>query len=451
MLKFPSGFKWGVSSAAYCIEGAWNEDGKGESIWDRFVHQPGHVADGTTGDVACDHYHRVEEDVGLMAGLGLDFYRFSIAWPRIFPEGTGRLNPQGLDFYERLVDRLNQRGIEALPVLYQWDLPQALQEAGGWENPDTARRFADYALAVMRRLGDRVPRWITHNEMFVASMIAYWEGAHPPGIRDFGRALEVSRQILLSHGLAVRALRGERPEARLGVSTILFPVHPATGEEADRQAARRYDGYLHRWFLEPLFQGRFPPDLTDWYRRKGQRVPELSTEEAGLISQPLDFLGLCYFSRFLVRQGPDPILGTEVLSAPKDHSSDMGWEIYPQGIYQSLRSVYETYRPKEMMISENGIALRDRLAEDGQVHDEERIEFLSRNLAWVHRAVQERIPVSGYSMWSLLDNLEWDLGLSKRFGLVYVDYATLRRIPKDSYRWYSTFVRSGELPERELD
>jgi beta-glucosidase len=451
MLKFPSGFRWGVSTAAYCIEGAWNEDGKGESIWDRFVHRPGHVADGSTGDVACDHYHRLEEDVGLMSGLGIDFYRFSISWPRIFPEGTGRLNPKGLDFYSRLVDMLRQRGIEPLPVLYQWDLPQPLQEAGGWENPDTARRFADYAQAVLRRLGDRVLRWITHNEMFVPSMVSYWEGAHPPGIRDFSRALAVSKQILLSHGLAAQAIRQERPKAGLGVSTILFPVHPATEQEDDRQAAQRYDGYLHRWFLDPLFRGRFPQDMTEWYRHKGQRVPELSVEEAGLISQSLDFLGVCYFSRFLVRQGPDPLLETEVVSPPKDRSSDTGWEIYPQGIYEALRTVYEGYRPKELIISENGIALRDRLAEDGQVHDEERIAFLSRNLASVHRAVQEGMPVSCYSVWSLLDNLEWDLGLSKRFGLVYVDYATLRRVPKSSYRWYGEVVRTGELPERERE
>jgi len=449
MLRFPADFLWGVSTAAYSIEGAWNEDGKGESIWDRFTHTPGHVADGSTGDVTCDHYHRVAEDVDLMAELGLSSYRFSVSWPRIFPAGTGALNRKGLDFYSRLVDALREQGIEPFLVLYQWDLPQALQEQGGWENPDTARHFAEYARRLYRELGDRVRCWITHNEPFVPSMVSYLEGAHPPALRDPQRALDVSRQILLSHGLAVQAFRQEGRAGKIGLSTILFPVHPADDSETSLQAARRYDGYFHRWFLDPLFRGRFPEDLVDWYRAKGLNVPDLSPEEARLVAQPIDFLGVCYFSRFVVRRAAEPLLEVEVVAPPPERCNDLGWEIYPEGIHESLARVQADYAPPEVYVSENGIALADRIDADGQVRDQERSGFLARCLGFVHRAMQEGVPVRGYSVWSLLDNLEWDLGLSKRFGLVYVDYASLRRIPKLSYAWYRQVVRSGAVGQRE--
>lgn len=449
MLRFPADFLWGVSTAAYSIEGAWNEDGKGESIWDRFTHTPGHVADGSTGDVACDHYHRVAEDVDLMAELGLGSYRFSVSWPRIFPAGSGALNRKGLDFYSRLVDALRERGIEPFLVLYQWDLPLALQEQGGWENPDTARHFAEYARRLYRELGDRVHYWITHNEPFVPSMVSYLEGAHPPALRDPQRALDVSRQILLSHGLAVQAFRQEGRSGKIGLSTIVFPIHPADDSEISLQAARRYDGYFHRWFLDPLFRGSFPEDLVSWYRAKGLNVPDLSPEEARLTAQPIDFLGVCYFSRFVVRQAAEPLLEVEVVAPPPERCNDLGWEIYPGGIYESLARVQADYAPREIYVSENGIPLADHPDPDGQVRDQERSGFLARCLGFVHRALQEGVPVRGYSVWSLLDNLEWDLGLSKRFGLVYVDYASLRRIPKLSYAWYRQVVRSGAVGEME--
>jgi len=449
MLRFPADFLWGVSTAAYSIEGAWNEDGKGESIWDRFTHTPGHVADGSTGDVACDHYHRVAEDVDLMAELGLGSYRFSVSWPRIFPAGTGALNRKGLDFYSRLVDTLRERGIEPFLVLYQWDLPLALQGQGGWENPDTARHFAEYARRLYRELGDRVHYWITHNEPFVPSMVSYLEGAHPPALRDPQRALDVSRQILLSHGLAVQAFRQEGRAGKIGLSTIVFPIHSADDSETSLQAARRYDGYFHRWFLDPLFRGSFPEDLVSWYRAKGLNVPDLSPEEARLTAQPIDFLGVCYFSRFVVRQAAEPLLEVEVVAPPPERCNDLGWEIYPGGIYESLARVQADYAPREIYVSENGIPLADHPDPDGQVRDQERSGFLARCLGFVHRALQEGVPVRGYSVWSLLDNLEWDLGLSKRFGLVYVDYASLRRIPKLSYAWYRQVVRSGAVGEME--
>jgi beta-glucosidase len=446
MLRFPSEFSWGVSSAAYSIEGAWDEDGKGESIWDRFAHRAGNIADGSTGDVACDHYHRMPEDVALMAELGVNAYRFSISWPRIFPEGAGRLNPKGLDFYSRLVDALRARGIEPFPVLYQWDLPQALQERGGWENPDTPNLFAEYARALCLRLGDRVRHWITHNEPFVPAMVGYLEGAHPPGIKDPQAALEVSRQILLSHGLALRALREERAGARVGLSTILFPVHPAGEGAGDREAARRYDAYFNRWFLDPLFRGSFPEELAAWFRRKGLAVPELSAEQAELVSAPIDFLGVCYFSRFRVRKSAaDPLLEVEVVQPPPERRSEMGWEIYPEGIHEALKRVAAEYAPPEIYVSENGIALADRSVPGGSVRDEPRSRFLAACLSRVHRALREGVPVKGYWVWSLLDNLEWDLGLSRRFGLVHVDYATLRRTPKRSFAWYRKVVGSATL------
>ena len=449
MLSFPPDFRWGVSTAAYPIEGAWNEDGKGESIWDRFAHHGGNIKDGSTGDVACDHYHRMPEDVQLMAELGINTYRFSVSWPRIFPHGTGKPNAGGVDFYNRLIDALLEHRIAPFLVLYQWDLPQALQDKGGWENRDAPGWFADYARTLYGTMGDRVHLWITHNEPFVPSLLSYFEGEHPPALRNLKRALEVSKQILLSHGLAVRAFREENIEGKIGLSTIFFPVHAAGNDPEDLVACRRYDGYFHRWFLDPLFRGGFPEDMLAWYRSKGTDFPQLDSREADIIAEPIDFLGLCYFSRFVVKRGEGTLLEVEMVDAPAERASDMGWEIYPEGIYEVLKRVQEEYTPAEIYVSENGIPLADRIEEDGTIRDDRRIDFLSRCLTCVHRAIEEGVPVRGYSVWSLMDNLEWDLGLSKRFGLAYVDYQTLKRIPKQSFRWYGAVVRGGALEQGE--
>jgi beta-glucosidase len=445
MLSFPPAFRWGVSTAAYSIEGAWNEDGKGESIWDRFAHRKGNIRDGSTGDVACDHYHRMPDDVELMAKLGINTYRFSVSWPRIFPRGTGKPNSKGVDFYNRLIDALLEHEIEPFIVLYQWDLPQALQDKGGWENRDTAEIFAAYARTLYGELGDRVHLWITHNEPFVPSLLSYYEGEHPPAVQDLKRALEVSRQILLSHGLAVQAFREENIAGKIGLSTIFFPVHPAGDNPEDLKAQQRYDSYFHRWFLDPLFRGHFPEDMLEWYRIKGTDFPQLDNQEARIISQPLDFLGVCYFSRFVVKNDEGTLLEVEMVEPPPEQVNDMGWEIYPQGIYEVLKRVHEEYSPREIYVSENGIPLDDRIENDGTIRDEKRSAFLSQCLSHVHRAIEEGIPVRGYSVWSLMDNLEWDLGLSKRFGLAYVDYTTLERIPKQSFHWYRRVVRGGRL------
>jgi len=447
MLGFPPDFRWGVSTAAYAIEGAWNEDGKGESIWDHFAHQEGNIRDGSTGDVACDHYHRMLPDVQLMGELGIDTYRFSVSWPRIIPRGTGKANAKGLDFYSRLIDTLLEHEIEPFLVLYQWDLPQALQDKGGWENRDTPRWFADYARTLYRALGKRVNLWITHNEPFVPSLLSYFEGEHPPAVRDLKRALEVSKQILLSHGLAVQAFRDENAGGKIGLSTIFFPVHAAGEEPEDLEARRRYDGYFHRWFLDPLFRGSFPEDMLAWYRMKGTDFPQLDCREAGIVAEPIDFLGVCYFSRFVVKQGGGTLLEVEMVDPPAEKANEMGWEIYPEGIYEVLKRVHEEYSPPEIYVSENGIPLDDQIEEEGVIRDDRRIAFLSRCLSCVHRAIGEGVPVRGYSVWSLMDNLEWDLGLSKRFGLAYVDYQTLERIPKRSFQWYSAVVRRGALEE----
>jgi len=449
MLNFPPDFRWGVSTAAYSIEGAWNEDGKGESIWDRFAHEKGNIKDGSTGDVACDHYHLIPEDVELMAELGINTYRFSVSWPRIFPQGTGKPNSKGVDFYNRLIDALLEHEIEPFLVLYQWDLPQALQDKGGWENQDTAKHFVEHARTWYRELGDRVRLWITHNEPFVPSLLSYFEGEHPPAVRELKRALEVSRQILLSHGLAVQAFREESIAGKIGLSTIFFPVHPAGDNPEDLEAQHRYDGYFHRWFLDPLFRGCFPEDMLEWYRRKGTDFPQLDTQEARIITQPLDFLGVCYFSRFVVKRSEESLLEVEMVEPLAEQANDMGWEIYPQGIYEVLKRVHEDYSPREIYVSENGIPLDDRIETDGTIRDEKRIAFLSRCLSYVHRAIEEGIPIRSYSVWSLMDNLEWDLGLSKRFGLAYVDYTTLERIPKQSFQWYRGVVRNGKLNEME--
>jgi beta-glucosidase len=445
MLKFPSDFLWGVTTAAYAIEGAWNEDGKGESIWDRFAHTPGNITDGSSGDIACDHYHHVEEDIDLMHSLGINSYRFSISWPRVYPEGFGRLNQEGLDFYNRLVDKLLVKGIKPFIALYQWDLPQALQDKGGWQSSATVNAFVRYAGTIFDVLGDRVKLWITHNEPFVTSFIGYYEGSHPPGFKDLNVALDVSKKILLSHGLAVQAFREKNIKGKIGLANIIFPVYAATASEEDRRAQKRYDGYLNRWFTDPLFNGTFPVDMEEWYKLKGFHNVQFTEDEAKIVSQPIDFLGICYFSRIVVKHGHDPLLEVDFILPPADNCSDMGWETYPAGLYDVVKNIYKDYTPKELYISENGIALSDNLDNNGNIYDDMRINYLKNHLESLHRALKESIPIKGYSIWSLLDNFEWDLGLSKRFGITYVNYTTLRRIPKKSFYWYEKVVKSGAL------
>jgi beta-glucosidase len=448
ILHFPEDFVWGTATSAYQIEGAWDEDGKGPSIWDTFSHRRGTIADGSTGDVAANHYHRWQEDVRIMAELGLDAYRFSISWPRVLPLGTGRPNPAGLDFYDRLVDELLAYDIEPYVTLYHWDLPQALEERGGWTDRDTAEHFAEYARLVADRLGDRVDYWITHNEPFVVAMSGYLLGRHAPGRQDAPAAIQTIHHLLLSHGLAVEALRetAGRP-IEVGITLNLSPVHPATDSYEDGLAALRFDGLINRLFLDPVFRGEYPGDIEALL---GPLFPKFQDEDMEVIGAETDFLGINYYSRTVVRNDPATAITEAVIVQPEGRPYSQMWEIYPQGMYEILTRVAEDYEPEHIYITENGIPVPDEV-EDGQVHDERRIEYLRDHLVQVHRAIEEEdVPVEGYFAWSLMDNFEWAYGYQMRFGLVHVDFESLERTIKDSGHWYAGVIqRNGVVVEEE--
>ncbi len=445
MLHFPQDFIWGAATSAYQVEGAWKEDGKGLSIWDTFSHRKGKTHNGETGDVAADHYHRWSEDVQLMANLGLKAYRFSMAWSRVLPQGTGPLNPAGLDFYDRLVDALLKHGIEPFPTLFHYDLPQALQDRGGWPQRATAQAFGDYAQVVARRLGDRVNYWITHNEPFVTAILGYLTGEHAPGQRNPWATLRAVHHLLLSHGYAVESLRANssRP-ARIGIALNLSPVHPATDSEPDRQAAMRFDGVLNRLFLDPLFKGYYPDDVV---RRFRGFMPERKPGDMERIAAPLDFVGVNYYTRSVVRHvWYIPFLQALMVRPPGGEYSPM-WEIYPAGLYELLTRLWHDYRPPTILVTENGLPALDTVEADGRVRDGQRIRYLRAHIAQVHRAITAGVPVRGYLVWSLLDNFEWALGYQMRFGLVHVDYATLRRTVKESGWWFARVIRANGVEE----
>ncbi len=442
-LRFPDGFLWGAATSAQQVEGASREGGRGESIWDRFAATSGRIADGSTPARACDHWHRWREDIAVMRDLGLGAYRFSIAWPRIIPGGTGAVNPAGLDFYDALVDALLAAGIEPWPTLYHWDLPQALQDRGGWANRDTVAAFVDYAGAVIRRLGDRVRRWVTHNEPWCAATLGHEEGHHAPGHRDPAEALRVAHHLLLSHGFATTAIRREQPQAELGLVLIHSPAYPATDSEADHDAARFFDGFFNRWYLDPVFRGTYPADaIADRVARGHLAGPELPFVQPGdmdAIAAPLDFLGVNYYSRVVMRAGAD---GQPEAVPPADTPSrtTMGWEVYPDGLLASLVRIQREYRPARIAITENGAAYDDAPDPDGRIRDTRRIAYLRSHLQAVHRAIAAGVPVDAYFVWSLMDNFEWGYGYTQHFGLYAVDPQTLRRIPRDSVAWYRDVV-----------
>jgi len=442
-LRFPDGFLWGTATAAYQIEGGWDEDGKGPSIWDTFSHTPGKIMDGTTGDIADDHYHRWEDDLTLMAGLGVNAYRFSVSWPRVLPDGAGRVNAAGLDFYDRLVDGLLARGIDPWVTLYHWDLPQALHDAGGWPNRDTARHFADYAHIMAERLGDRVRHWMTHNEPSVVVLLGYFTGEYAPGEVNPMGAFQTAHHLFLSHGLAVRAIRAAaslKPE--VGIVGHLRPVHPATPSEEDKAAARRYDGVLNRFYLDPIFFGRYPEDT---WKLLEIVMPKIEDGDMAIISEPIDFLGVNYYTRFVIKHDPDVMLIQASEAPPAESEYSQLWEIYEPGLHEMLLRLRAEYAPKRIVITENGIAVPDGIDWDGRVRDYRRIDYLRNNLAQMHRAIADGVNVTGYFHWSFLDNFEWSHGYTARFGLVYVDYPTQRRIVKDSGRWFSAIARANAM------
>jgi beta-glucosidase len=440
-LHFPQDFIWGTATSAYQIEGAWDQDGKGLSIWDTFTHQPGKIYRDENGDIAADHYHRWSSDVKIMAELGLNVYRFSISWPRIFPEGNGKLNPPGLDFYDRLVDALLAENIQPFVTLYHWDLPQTLQNQGGWANRDTVYHFADYARIVAERLGDRVPHWITHNEPFVTALAGNFTGEHAPGIQDPKIALQVAHHLLLSHGLAVESLRGGATHPiQVGITLNLNPIHPATDSMEDRLAAQRFDGINNRMFLDPLFRGEYPEDVRSLF---GPLFPQTKAGDLKQISVPIDFLGINYYSRAVAHHDPDfPIIQASQIHPPGNEYSQM-WEVYAQGIYELVNRVWKDYQPAQIFITENGIPVPDGIDFDGRVRDYRRIRYLKDHLVRIHQAIQEGVPIKGYLVWSLMDNFEWAHGYKTRFGLVYIDFDTLSRTVKDSGRWFAQVIQQN--------
>ncbi|MGW5242220.1 GH1 family beta-glucosidase [Monashia sp. NPDC004114] len=449
---WPEAFTFGVATAAYQIEGAVHEDGRGPSIWDTFSHTPGRVFGGDTGDVACDHYHRYADDVALMRDLGVDSYRLSVAWPRVQPDGTGPINQAGLDFYSRLVDTLLDNGIEPAITLYHWDLPQPLEDQGGWTVRDTARRFADYSAVVAAALGDRVHRWITLNEPWCSSMLGYSIGVHAPGRREGEGAVAAAHHLLLGHGLAVPAIRTADPRAQVGITLNLQPVTAASDSPQDRAAADRFLMNANLLFTDPVLAGRYP-DLAREVYAPITDFSFLQPDDLTTIAAPLDFLGVNYYFPSDIAQGPyavdDPSqrtaadLGAEPVVADDAERTAMGWPVEADGLYRLLTWLKATYPSlPPIYITENGRAVDDVVDPDGHVHDADRVRYLDDHLHAVSRARRDGVDVRGYYCWSLLDNFEWAEGYAKRFGVVYVDYATQQRIPKDSFTWYRDLIRA---------
>ena len=427
---FPSDFVWGAATAAYQVEGAATEDGRGESIWDRFSATPGNVANGDTGAIACDTYHRYAEDIRLMRTLGIGAFRLSVAWPRILPEGRGPVNRAGLDFYDRLVDDLLANGLDPYVTLYHWDLPQALEENGGWPVRDTVDAFTEYTEVVVARLGDRVRHWITQNEPWVISWLGYGLGVHAPGRTSDSDALAAGHHILLAHGRAAEVLRREAPDSEVGIAVDLVPMYPFSDTEADIEAAHREDGFRNRWFLDAVLGRGYPEDMLERY---AEILPPIADGDLETIAAPLDFLGINYYTRNVVRAGVG-----EVATEGAEHT-DMGWEVYPDGLRDLLVRLHAEYELPDLYITENGAAFPDA-RNNGRVPDPRRIAYLDGHLDALASAIADGVPVRGYFLWSLLDNFEWAFGYSRRFGIVYVDFETLERVPKDSFAWYRDFI-----------
>lgn len=445
---FPEDFLWGAATSSYQIEGAYNVDGKGESIWDRFSHTSGKIHNNENGDIACDHYHRFQEDVALMKEIGLKSYRFSISWPRILPEGKGKVNQKGLDFYKRLVEELLQNDIQPAVTLYHWDLPQALQDEGGWVNRDTANYFTEYAGIVFQALGDRVPLWITHNEPWVVSFLGYAFGEHAPGIKDYAQALQAAHHLLVSHGMTVDCYRGLNLDGKIGITLNLTKAYPVTDSKKDREAAARMEAFINGWFLDPIFKAEYPQILSTIYEKEFGKS-DIKEGDMEIINREIDFLGINYYTRSLVRHNAeDHLLECKTIKNEETEYTEMDWEVYPEGLYDLLVHLNKNYTQKPLYITENGAAYPDKLGEDGRVHDINRINYLREHFKSVHKAIEEGVPLKGYYVWSLMDNFEWAYGYSKRFGIIFVDYEDQqKRVLKDSARWYSQVIRNNGVLE----
>jgi beta-glucosidase len=436
--RFPSKFLWGAATAAYQIEGAWDTDGKGESIWDRFSQTPGNVTNNDTGNIACDHYNRYPEDINIMRKLGLKAYRFSISWPRIFPQGIGRINIAGLDFYERLVDTLLAANIEPYLTLHHWDFPQALYEKGGWTNRDHLYAFADYAAVLVKRLGDRVQKWVTLNEPGVIAWDGYVSGEHAPGIKDdIATARQVSHNLLVAHGLAVQAIRGIDPGLEVGIVLSQWGVDPASDDPADIAAAEQFWNAVGTTFLHPLFLGHYHPALIDSIEGV---PPVIHPGDMALIAQKLDFLGINSYSRHVISAQEG-----RLEQIPGSKYTDMGWEICAPAFRRMLVKINRDYDLPPIYITENGAAFTDEVSRDGKIHDARRLEYLREHFIQAWQAMQDGVDIRGYFVWSLLDNFEWGHGYTKRFGIVRVDYETQQRTIKDSGEWYSRVITENQV------
>lgn len=444
--RFPEGFVWGSATASYQVEGAAREDGRGESIWDRYCAIPGNVLGGDTGEVACDHYHRYKEDVALMKEMGLKAYRFSVAWPRILPEGRGKINEKGIAFYSALVDELLAAGIEPYVTLYHWDLPQALQDIGGWANPDMPRYFLEFSKIVFERLGGRVKHWITLNEPYCAAFLGNYEGRMAPGLHDFSTAVRAAYHMYVGHGLVVKYFRESGYPGEIGITLNLMGRLALTQSKEDVAAAKRADGYLNRWFIEPIQYGRYPEDMVELYRAKGVVLPDFREEDLALISQKLDFIGLNYYNDFYVRADESRWpLGFSIENPKNIPVTDREWPITEDGFAAMLLRLKNEYGVEKILVTENGASFHDVVGLDGKVHDGARCDYLRRHIIAMHNAMEQGAPVCGYFLWSLYDNFEWACGYSSRFGIVHVNYATQKRTVKESGWWYSGVISENAV------
>ena len=432
-------FTWGVATSSYQIEGGAKEGGRGPSIWDTFSRVPGAIVNGDNGDIACDHYNRYSEDLDLIKWLGVNAYRFSIAWPRIFPNGTGNPNQVGIDFYDRLIDGALERGITPWPTLYHWDLPQALQDKGGWNNRECAQWFAEYAHLMAEKFGDRVKNWTTLNEPFCSAWLGYLFGVMAPGIKDLQTAINASHHLLLGHGLATQAIRSVNSELRVGIVLNLTPATPLHDSAADLAAAKLADGFDNRWYADPIFKGSYPKDIVEGF---GKEVP-IHSGDMQAISSPLDFLGINFYTRQTITsdESAKPLPYKPILVDGVERTA-MGWEVHPQSLTDIIMRVHHEYAPPEIYITENGSAWEDSMV-DGKIDDKSRVSYLERHLDAMLAAKSQGAPVLGYFAWSLMDNFEWAFGYSKRFGIVYVDYETQKRIPKSSAHYYQDRIKNS--------
>lgn len=445
---FPEDFLWGTATAAYQIEGAHNADGKGPNIWDTFCQVPGAIENGDRGDDSCDHYYRWESDLELMEKLGTNAYRFSTSWSRVLPEGRGRVNQAGIDFYKRLVDRLLEMGLQPALTLYHWDLPQALQDLGGWGNRDVCKWYRDYTELIFKTLSDRVALWFTHNEPWVVSWAGHYQGRHAPGKKDPALAIQVSHNLLLSHAMAVRTFKEgyQRGSSKIGAVLNLYPVEPADDRNESAAAAKLADGIHNRWFLDPLYKGSYPADVLSFFDSKGWKFHQAPEDLDEIHAYPGDFLGVnYYFRKTVIEDRTNIALPWKEVLPPGAQSTEMGWEVHAKGMTDLLSRIRDDYAPAEMYITENGAAFPDKTVEDGIIADEDRRKFIEDHFEEALTCIRAGIPLKGFFVWSFFDNFEWARGYSKRFGLFGIDYKTQRRIPKKSALWYKAFLHS-DLP-----